>query len=371
MNSNMDIYMENRLYLSAPYFVMDDKKIYFSNRSFNALVTVDRETWNVESLVPFMGEELEAKELHLVCYRLKNKIYFLPQGTKKLHVYDLKSRDQKVYEMEGKYEGAPNAVWNFHVRQDKIYLLPCGGGMGLWSLDDDGKLCKENWWEVNAGTTDQFVHATINEQSFFSIRWSTRELTITDLENRETRNYQLPDEKVAQAAYDGQDFWYITYNSADIVRWNPEYGERERYPFTMWDKDSLGEVPYIRIYAAGEELFVVSGTCEELFLLDKNERMLKQVFQLPDLSHIYKYEERVPILTHIDDKLIWTFLKVNMAVVIDLKTMEGKLYQDVIPINEKVRDYFDRLLFQNAPLFIEDRDDWDLERFLYHCESNV
>lgn len=370
MSSNMDIYMENRLYLSAPSFVLDEKRLYFSNRSFNALVIVDRATWNVESMVPFLGEELKAKELHFECHRLRDKIYFLPQGKKKIHVFDVETGEQKAYEPEGEYEVSQNAPWHFHVWQDKIYLLPCGGGMGLWSLDSSGHLDKESWWEVQTGS-NYFFHGDMDEKRFFSLRVGTREFTITDLEKRKTKTYLLPDTKVGRIAYDGQDFWYVSGNHADIVRWNPEQGERERYSFPVWDKCSFAGAPYVCIYAAGPEIFVVSGSREELFLLDKEARILKSIFRLQEIPNIYRELEITPVFTRMGDQLIVTFQSAGGAAVIDLKTMEGKMYQDVIPINETVRGCFDKILLQKAPLLFEDSDGWSLEKFLYHCENSL
>lgn len=370
MSSNMDIYMENRLYLGAPSFVIDEKKLYFSNRSCNALVIVDRETWDVESMVPFVGEALEAKELHFACYRHKDKIYFLPQGKNKLHVYNVESGEQKVYEPVGEYEVSQNVPWHFHMWQNQIYLLPCGGGMGLWSLDPAGQLHKENWWEVQTGS-NYFFHGDMDERRFFSLRVGTREFTITDLEKKKTKTYLLPDMQAGRIAYNGQDFWYISWNLADIVRWNPEHGEKERYAFPMWDKCSLGGVPYACIYAAGSEIFVVSGTREELFLLDQENRILKSILQLHEIPNIYREMEMTPVFTRMGDKLILTFQSAGGAAVIDLTTMEGKMYRDVIPINEKARECFDKILFQKAPLLIEDSDGWSLEKFLYHCGNSI
>lgn len=370
MSSKMDIYMENRLYLGAPSFVLDEKKLYFSNRSCNALVIVDRETRNVESMEPFLEEALEAKELHFNCHRLKDKIYFLPQGKNKIHVYDMASKEQKVYEPEGEYAASQNVAWSFHVWQNKIYLLPCGGGIGLWSLDPTGQMNKESWWKVQTGR-NFFSHGDIDEQRFFSLRVGTGEFTITDLEKKETKAYLLPDTRVSCIAYDGQDFWYISWNHADIVRWNPAQGERERYPFPKWDKYSLGGVPYAYIYAAGPKIFVVSGTRVELFLLDKEERSLKPVFRLQEIPDIYRECEITSVLARMGDQLIWTFQSAGGAAVIDLTTMEGKMYQDMIPINETVRDCFDRILLQKAPLFIENSDGWDLETFLFYCENSI
>ena len=370
MNSNLDIYMENQLYLSAPCFVLDEEKLYFSNRSCNALVIVDRETWNVESMVPFVEEDLKAKGLHVYCHRQGNKIYFLPEGKKKLHVYDVESGEQRAYTLEGEYEGSQAAPWYIHVYQDKLFLLPCGGKMGLWSLDFDGQLNKENWWEAQSKPYF-FTHGDIDEQRFLSLNVLTSDLIITDLKNKESKTFKLPDEQVFQTVYDGQDFWYISGNNADIVKWNPEKGEVERYSFPIWDKCNPIGVPYLYIYAVGQEIFVVSGTQKELFLLDKEKRILKQVFQLPEYLNIYNEIEMLPELTYFNDKLIWTFRSVHGAAVIDLATMKGKMYQNVIPLNDKVRDCFDKILIQNAPLINEVDDGWDLERFLYYCENSI
>ena len=369
MSSNLDIYMENRLYLSAPCFVLDEKKLYFSNRSCNALVIADRETWNVESMVPFVGEEIDTRNLHFGCCKLGNNVCFLPHGKNKLHVYDTESGEQKVYELGGGDNEVSDVLWLSHVWQDRIYLMPCGGDLRLWSLDLDGQLRMESWWGVNADPDGDPTHGPIDEQRFFTLIKKTGEFIITNLEKKETETYYFPDKKLFYFAYDGRDFWYASFDNADIVKWNPEDGEQERYSFPMWDKCNPGGLPYFFIYAVGQEIFVVSGTEKELFVLDKKERILKPVFQFPEFSHIYKETERLTFLTSVRDKLLWTFWGVGRAAVIDPKTMEGKMYQDVIPMNETVRDYFDKILFQNAPLIFEGGDGWDLERFLYHCKT--
>lgn len=367
MSNNRDIYTEHHLYLSAPHFILDEKKLYFSNRSCNALVIVDRETWNVESMIPFVGEALDARELHVACCRQGDKIYFLPQGKKKLHVYDMKSGEQRAYELKGEYDDRTYALWDFHIWNNKIYLLPCGGGFGLWSLDFDGQLNKESWWEVYADTANIFMHGAVDEQRFFSLRKNTGEFTITDLQKRETKTYRFSDERSSYAAYDGQDFWYITYDTADIVRWNPEDGERERYSFPIWDKCTFGGVPYTCIYAAGAEIFVVSGTQKELFVLDKEKRVLKPIFQLQGIPNCYREADMAPFFTRLGDKLIWAFRSAGGAAVIDLTTMGGQMCHNVIPLNDKVRDRFDQTLFLKSPLLFEESDGWNLEKFLHHC----
>lgn len=371
MNSNMDIYMENRLYLSAPCFAMDEKKLYFSNRSCNALVIVDRETWNVESMVPFVGEEIDTRDLHFGCCKLGKNVYFLPHRKNKIHVYDTESREQKVYELGGGDNEISGVQWLFQVWQDRIYLMPINGGFGLWSLDLDGQLRMERWWRVNIDTDGDTVLGPIDGQRFFSLIKQTGKFIITNLEKKEIETFHFPDERVYYAAYDGQDFWYILCDNAVIVKWNPEDGEQERYSFPMWDKCNSGGLPYSYIYAVGQEIFVMSGTEKELFVLDKKDHILKQVFQFPEFSHIYKGTESLPFLSSARGKLLWTFWGVCRAAVIDPKTMEGKMYQDVIPMNETVRDYFDKVIFSNAPLIYEKSDGWDLERFLYHSENSI
>lgn len=368
-DTSADRYSDEHIFLSGADFVTDEKKLYFSNRTCNALVIVDRETWAVESMVPFAKKELKAKELHVKCHRQGNKIYFLPQGDNMIHVYDMESGEQKTYELEGGFGTIQNIAWNYHIWQNKIYLLPCGGGIGLWSFDAEGQLNKEKWWEAPFDG-NYFLHGSMDEQHFFSLEAKTRCLTITNLENSKTRTYRLPDKRVHRITYDGQDFWYVSYDNADIVRWNPAQGESARYHFLMWDKCHPMGMPYVGIHAEGQDIFIVSGNGEGLFVLDKEKGELKKVFEMPDLSKIFRVAEKEPFFTRIGDKLLWTFQSVNAAVEIDLNTLEGKLCKDVITFNEKVQDYLNRVLIQNAPLFIEDSD-WNLENYLYYCENSI
>ena len=364
-----DKYMENYIYFSCPGFVMDENKVYFSNTAFNALVIVDRKTGAVESMTPFIERDLKAKELHLKCCRLGNKIYFLPTGTGMIHVYNTETGEQEAYGLEGGYgEDVRYAPWNFHIWRDEIYLLPSGGGMGLWKFGRDGQLSREEWWE--APFYDKYYwHGSMDDKSFFSLEVLRRNLTITNLERHETRSYELPDKRVFRIAYDGSDFWYVGCDTADVVRWNPGKGETARYRLPMWEKCNWAGMPFSAIHAEEKEIFLVSGDGKELFLLDKEKGNLAKVFEMSGLPSIYTTMNKESLFCRVENKLIW-LQGIGEAAEIDLQTLEGKMLQNVLPFDKKTKDYFDKVLFDKAPIFAEGSD-WTLEKFLDHCENST
>ena len=373
MDTSKELYMKNQLFLSSAFFVTIGEKVYFSNRNCNALVILNKKTMTVENMIPFMGEELNAKGLHMKCYKEKDKIYFLPQEKGKLHVYNVTSGEQNVYEMEGTSQNLyveRNVAWHFHKVLNKIYFLPSGGNTGLWSINETGQLNKEEWWNVHADA-NFFVHGDMDETHCFSLKVQTRELIITDFENKVFKIYQLPDEQIFHIAYDMGNFWYITSNKNDIICWNPEMGERERYCFPTQDRDNWTGLPYVYIYAKKNDVLLISGNQKDLFILDKKKHVLKLFFQVPEFSRYDGICDRAPVLNCIEDKLIWTFQGLSGAAIIDLQTMQGEMYSNEIVINEMVKDYFDQVLIQKAPLLIENRDGWNLQKYLHYCDLSL
>lgn len=365
MNANTDRYTENRIFLSFADFITDENKLYFSNRTFNALVIADRKSREVEELIPFDGEKLNMRELHMNCLRRGNKIIFLPQGNRPVHIYDIVSGKQTCCRMEGEWERTQDVPWYGHVWQDKIYLLPCGGGRGLWTLNQDDQVEKELWWKVESGK-NYFVHGDINERQFYTLEAESNHLTVTDLSTREIKQYRLPDEKVFRIIYDGQLFWYITVDNMKIVGWLPEQGVVESYDFPAWDMCHILGMPYGSIHAEDGKIFLSSGNSQVFLYLNREENRLQKVIELPEFPRIYKDIEKEPFYNRIGDRLVCTFRSVRGVVVIDLNTMEAQWYQDAIESNEKVQDYIDRVLFQYGPLLMEEAD-WNLEKFLKHC----
>lgn len=87
--SNRDRQIEHRTFFSLSDYVEDDKKLYFANTNYNALVIVDKATWTVEQLIPFKEEERAAKNLHLHCVKKAGRICFLPAEAHCVHIYDI------------------------------------------------------------------------------------------------------------------------------------------------------------------------------------------------------------------------------------------------------------------------------------------
>ena len=84
---------------------------------------------------------------------------------------------------------------------------------------------------------------------------------------------------------------------------------------------------------------------------------------------IYTTLNKESLFCRVENKLIW-LEGIGEAAEIDLETLEGKMLQNVLPFDKKTKDYFDKVLFDKAPIFAEGGD-WTLEKFLDHCENSA
>lgn len=365
--NNADRYEENRRYLCFADFVVDEGKIYFSNRTFNALVIADKETGEVEQMVPFEGEPLNARELHLGCIKWNGKIVFLPQGKSAVHVYEMKSGKQRRYELAGEYESLKHVSWEGYLWQDKMYLLPPGGGFGVWSLDEQENLIKESWWEVVAGGK-YFVHGRMEESCFYTLEAGTNNLIITNLSDHTIEYYQLPDKKVFRITYDNQFFWYINYNNKDIVKWSPQSGEVRRCSFPVWNDGHSTEVAYGSVYAKAGKVFLTSANRQHIFCLDSEIYALEEVMDVSKLLDCYQDVDKRPLFSQIDKSVVCTFWGVSGMVIIDPETLKAKWNQIRFKTGRLEKSYFQKVLLQSGFLLMEEKGNWSIEEY---CEVLV
>ncbi|MDE6129712.1 MAG: LicD family protein, partial [Lachnospiraceae bacterium] len=277
---NLDRINECRAFLSFADFVEDDKKFYFANTNYNALVIVDREKWRIEKAVPFDRIGRSEQDVHLRCVKRQNKILFIPSSAQYAHIYDIDEEKQYTYEFENKeyVEGdAEQGTWDYFSSAAHVYLLPDRGTNGLWRWNvRENAIERENWWNVQQVVFLQ--HGNMDEESFYSLASSPSRLFVTNVAKHTTEIFDLPDEEVYRITYDGENFWYTMKKSLDIVCWNEKCGTVDRYQIKResdWDTEFT--VCAGLCYAAGN-LFLLSAnydTMDAIYVLDKQERELR------------------------------------------------------------------------------------------------
>lgn len=368
--NNRDRQIEHRAFLSLSDYVENDEKLYFANTNYNALVIVDKATWTVERMVPFEGEERAAKNLYLRCVEKAGKICFLPAQAKCVHVYDMESEKQSTYSIADKDgETETQGVWSYFVQGDQIYLLPgrAGQKLHLWDAQTNAVI-KEEWWDISPGN-DALGHDSIDEDCFFSYVKGDNRLYITDLSKQTVEESFLPDEHIKYVTYDGRNFWYVTTDHADIVCWNREQGEIDRYQIRgdiQWEKNII---PCVGICHAGGNLFLLFYNMKvayALCVLDKDERRVKNIHSVECERGEFSDIELEPNFQRIGNKLFCLLKNAGEVVHIDLKTLETRQYVENFKFDAQMQKYIYDILIDKGALLYEEPGVVDLDMLIGH-----
>ncbi len=368
---NRKLAREYRVYHSMADFVEDKGKLYFSNTNYNALVIVDRETGTVDRQSFWAGYESDVRNMHLRCAKLQNRIFFLPAMAQCLHVYDMESGEQQEYDFLGKKGelSEKQETWEPFLWNDRLYMLPCRGAQGLWSLSaQEEEPVREGWWRP---VSDDFPlrHGAMGGECFYTLEAGKGRLHVTDASSRTVRTYLLPDKKVQHITYDGNNFWYTLADASDIVCWNREKGVADRYPFPQLFHYTIGFAPYQGICFAGGELFLYSGDVRKLYVLDRDKRELRLLYDMGD--HMFCVSEAQPYFRQAGNELICTLQSMGGMLVTNLDTLETEYRAEdfepsAVTETSVNADSFGLLLDRNALLF-EEQGFADLKSLICYC----
>ncbi len=373
---NQDRFNEYRAFLSATDFVEDEKHIYFANANYNAVAVADKDTGIVVRHVPFAGAAAGIKNMHLQCVQSGNRICFLPAGVSCLHLYDMKSGAQRVYEFPEPAETeetlpAPQESWGSFAGDGRVYLLPCRGRQGLWSLTaEDDEPVREDWWDIASGDS-VLKHGEMDRDHFYTLQADSDKLYITNVADRTVQGLSLPDEHVRHIAYDGQNFWYTLNGASDIVCWNQEQGVVERYlvPYDIYY--IYGIVTYSGICFAKGHLFLLSGDGRFLYVLDREAGELKTLCEVECARGAFSAEEMMPFFKRKDHSLLCMLQNAGEILTIDLKTLEvvqsSEAFGFDAAIEDEVWKYLYKILFDRKALVFEEAGVADLGLLLQYC----
>lgn len=344
-----------RTFFSFTDFAEADNKLYFSNNNYNALVVVNKNDWTVEEMIPFEGEDITAKNLHLQCVEHKGKICFLPVKAGCAHVYDTVSHKQRSYEIAD--GDTPRRSWYAHIIKEQVYLLPCCPEQELWRWDtENDSMEPEEWWKVTSEDNNYFIHGYINEACFYTLQYDSNQLYITNILNRTIEIFELPDEKVSNIAYDGQNFWYAFSENTDIVCWNRIQGVIKRYHMPK-------ELYYGAIHCEADKLFLVSGGGDKIFTLNKANGELSCIHEIEFSKHIGEGEKSL-YFKRIENKLICMSRSAGEITVIDLESLDAKQYHMDLRMRQGAEEYSKKVLLERNPLLFEDEGTIDLEMLI-------
>lgn len=362
---------EFRVFLSLADFAEDDDKIYFANTNYNALVIVNKETWTIAQFIPFEGIEPNAQNMHLRCIKKQNKICFLPAGIPLVHIYDIENGTQHTCKFrDTDEEETPQESWDyFECDDNQVYLLPCNGRQELWKWKvPEDALERECWWKLSP-VNSALQHGGIDEKSFYTLVVASNQLYITDIVAQTIDTFSLPDEHILHITYDGQNFWYTMEANSDIVCWNKEQGVVDRYQMPLDTRWENGFMAYLEICYMGGNLFLFSKDNQSIYVLNQDARKLKRIHSIECARGAFFAREVEPSFKCIDNKLICLLKNAGDVVVIDLKSMEARQYNESFQIDEKIQEYEYGCLLNRNVLLLEEPGVVDLDMLLRHYMS--
>lgn len=356
--NNQERLIEYRAFLSMSDYAVDDKRLYFSNTNYNALVIVDKATWMVEQMIPFKGENSITSNIHSYCIKQADKICFLPAISKGVHIYDITEKKQYVYDLPYQYtEGKIQGKWNFFIYESQIYLLPGYGRQRLlrWNVLEN-VLEEEMWWGENLPET-ALRHGCIDNDSFYTVEVGTNQLYITNMHNRLTEAISLPDEQVS-IAYDGENFWYAMKDdpqkdNLDIVCWNQKKGTLKRYNISKDFGLESGFEYYTEIYFAAGRLIIFFACCQKIYVLDPNSGQMQTIHSIHCTRGAFQWKEIIPGFKAIGNTLVCMLQNAGDIVFIDLESLEVKQYSAHFNMEGKEEYSYKIALSRNALLYEE------------------
>ena len=378
---------EFRVFLSASDFVDYGGKIYFANTNYNVLAVINKETRMLEEHIPFIETLSDTSNMHMHCAHVHNKIYFLPAGVQYLHIYDMESGEQKVCcfleEMDASDDTRKNLVraqysqvasWSHFIHDERIYLLPCYARQSLWSIQAHTDAPEREFWWKNLEEETLLKHGEIDKERFYTLAVDSDSLYITNVEDKTVESITLPDEHVANIAFDGVNFWYTMNGTRDIVCWNRIDGIVDRY----FIQDDICPVclglGYRGICFAKGNLFLVSADNAILCMLDQDKRELRQLYYYAEFRKWSVAGELMPYFKCTGKTLVCMYQNTDVVIIVDLQTLQAEKWNQVVEIEasieREVHEYeYKVMMDRNALLFEEEKDD-GLQVLLNYCTEN-
>lgn len=378
VENNVGRISEYRTFFSIAGYVEDEEHIYFANANYNALVVVEKDSRTVVKHVPFIDVPRDVRNMHLQCFRLQDCIYFLPTRKPYLHVFDLNSKEQRIFRFSETEKEIPKIwaypeTWEHFPNGEQELLLPLYSEFGLWSISAQEKdPMLEKWWELPRENA-ALRHGALDKECFYSLVADSDRLYVTNVINKTIENITLPDDHVLHITFDGENFWYTLHGASDIVCWNRKTGIVSRYLVEYDDHYPNGIVTYGGIYAVGGNLFLLSGFGDVLYVLEQGEKNIREIYNIKYTRNGFP-TELVPYFKCCGNSLVCMIQNVGEILVIDLKTLEVKqICEDFgisAAIEVAVREYVQQILLErNALLFEQDRG-IGLETVLRYCRTD-
>lgn len=335
-------------------------KAYMSNVSFNGMIVYDIYTNKIEKVVEFPDISLSACSYHGYSFEHKGKIYFCPGGTGKVaHKYDTQSKDIYSIKLPLKYGG----VQYSQLIDGVLYLFPNYRDQELlsWNLDTIDDFKEENWWD---GTTlkesSSMISGAFDNQQVWTYCFGNNKIIIADCMKKQIREYSigLVDRKVSCVDYDGEHFWIVFSDCAEIIEYSLESGI---------EKKIIVDINFAKrwtepqgIFCIRNRIFVFLYREKCIYIVNKETGKFEELSRFPS-DTLYVSDMMWVWHKVIDNKVYFFCLYTSVIIEVNLDDLSVNYISTIVKdseVYEKYRDTVMSRIVRNELLCEGDWWDW-------------
>jgi len=220
---------KNNKYLSLFDAYFDKNEILFANNTFNALMRVDREKFNVEYIDSFEGTPRWTERMYRCVVNNGPYLFFFPNCMGNIARYNLMTREINYFQCAERWTDLAGAI----VYHKNVWMIPklIEQPMYLFNMESGQFVCRVDWNEqvmtqIGEIKNARFIRVCSDSTFFWTFVKNTNIIIRTSLESGKVEVFKLDEKNLIGAiATDGYNlFLSLMGNDAVIVKWHWKKG---------------------------------------------------------------------------------------------------------------------------------------------------
>lgn len=210
--------LRDRRWIIGGAICIDKDKVWISVMEFNALYCYDLKTRLSNYIGAFPGEKNSVWKMHGSSLLVENKIFFLPDRSRFIHIVDTETGNIQKLEVHSKERFSCNHAWFY---KGVLYFISEDSGLELYSFHIKTNFIEKHLIQEENNDSICIDHVVIGEKIYFACM--NRDSVICyDFVNYQMVEYNIKADEsgFGTISYDGTNF-YLT-GKKHIVQWNPE-----------------------------------------------------------------------------------------------------------------------------------------------------
>lgn len=222
----MERNVDNIRYLYSDSAWYEDNQIWVSSMEFNGLYQYNINSNRIKFIGSFPNEASYVRRLHSKALKIKNEIYFFPDWSKYVHVYNIETSIISAYRvgLEGRV-GTRNSVYY----EGRIYFICGGTEILVCSIDIATKEVEKRKIEVENYRYGISSDSVLVKDKLYFVCQYPNVVVEYSCGDGICNKYQIGknEERFGTICYDGEAFWLS--GNVGIVRWKRDSSEIKKY----------------------------------------------------------------------------------------------------------------------------------------------